>query len=393
MTHIKHILSEIKEWKKSNRWQHILRKYGKIHSADPDLWKNPDVVNQVGFAYSQLKQFEEALEYYHQFRALSPKDPLAHYSIGYVHYAQGLHLRSNAYFQQALPHLNKALDLRQAFIPCWYVLGNCHRRLNHVQESITAYQTVQSQYEALTDDFHQKFYRKHLVKASFGLAKVLLKARRFDDALQSAELSQSHDNRQYLKPVYHQYLRGEIYLALGELDSARQHFHQALQHEPRKEWIHDRLGRVACDQQNYAEADDHFRQALQCRRQGYIYVDRGINYLQAEQYSRALEAFETALPRSKKSQHKIFLLMARTHFAAENIQDALRFYKKAIERKQTLYQSDYPLALWELGLVLQAAGEKEQAIPYMERVEQHYSWTPRTNLSASQCFSGGAIYV
>ncbi len=384
---------QIEAWRRENNWQAIVRVYGKLHSEENGLWRSPEIVRQVAFAYTQMGQYDLADQYANQHAVLTPDDPMAHYSLGYIQYVQGLQGRSRQSFREAIPHLLRALELRPEFIPCLYVLGNCYRKLDHHEKAIEIYTDVHRLYQEEDREFHQKFYRKHLVKACFGLAKSLIACRRWEEARVYAELSHAEDHRRYIEDIYHWYLAGEIALGLGELSQAEEAFQQARTCDETREWIHDRLGRVASDQHRFDLATERFERALSCRRQGYIYVDKGINHLRAGQYADALRALELAMPRSRKSQHKIYLLTGRVYMAQQRYQEAVTYYEKAIQAKLKLYETDYPLAMWELGMALQSAGDGETAEHYFQEVEYSYPQTPRDAIQAERCFSGGVVYV
>jgi Tfp pilus assembly protein PilF len=122
---------------------------------------------------------------------------------------------------------------------------------------------------------------------------------------------------------------GGAYAELGEMDHAEEQFRAAIGLFPLNFNAHNLLGKLYFDTQRIPEAEQQFRQSLQCEPNLAAYDYLGYSYVQQGNIEKAEETFKAALRFNSADSHahfnlgKIYISAGRKREAAEELKAAL----------------------------------------------------------------------
>lgn len=138
------------------------------------------------------------------------------------------------------------------------------------------------------------------------------------------------------------YILGETAAENNDFTLARQYFLRLSDEQPRSEWAPKALyarGRLYLEEERYNESADAF-ELLRERHPRHEMTRRigtalGESYFQQRRYEEAIEAFEDALIHlDSENRSKAVYLMAESHNALNNYEQATRYYRQYLNRTE-----------------------------------------------------------
>jgi tetratricopeptide (TPR) repeat protein len=88
--------------------------------------------HNLGFAYHELRRWDDARQEYEEALSLNPYYFLSMYNLGLVYYEEGL-------MDEAIFHYQKAIELNSNFPDCFYNLGLAYHQKGLYRDAIEAY--------------------------------------------------------------------------------------------------------------------------------------------------------------------------------------------------------------------------------------------------------------
>src|SRR5438045_4055532 len=124
---------------KENRWADAVPDLRTAHEQAPNdfhIW------GQLGFAFSRIQQYAEAIRVFDELSTKQPTDPKWPYMSGYQFYQQ-------KEWARAIARFDKALALRPGYVKALYRKGYAHTALGQEAEAINALTDCISHWERM----------------------------------------------------------------------------------------------------------------------------------------------------------------------------------------------------------------------------------------------------
>jgi arylsulfatase A-like enzyme/Flp pilus assembly protein TadD len=187
-------------------------------------------------------------------------------------------------YRQALPVIEKVLQVEPGMRLAWSMLGRCHFQLNQFGPAKKAFQEILKQQPKNLD---AQFYvaacdyrQKNWIASEAGLKKLLEQDRNFAAA--------------------HLYL-GFLYQAKGDSDSALASFQRVTELEPENDDAHAKAGFLLASRGKVAEAVPHFRKVIQLNpNDAEAHSNLGVAYLKMNREEMARKELAEACRLNKK---------------------------------------------------------------------------------------------
>jgi Tfp pilus assembly protein PilF len=200
-----------------------------------------EATRNVGEAYLAGGNLLAALRELKKAESLDPEDHIIQYDIGLVYYYRER-------YDQAIPHFERAIQLKPDFAPAINGLGNAYSAKGDWDKAIEAYQRI------VEDVFYgtPHFALSNMALAYFQKGDYVRAEKNFLEALK-------------LSPDFVNALAGlaTTYLAQGRYEEAIQKLDRALRKEPKLPHLHYELGRAYRGLGDPARARDEFQKAAQ----------------------------------------------------------------------------------------------------------------------------------
>ena len=368
------ILRQINELKRENNWQEILCRFDHLVQPGTEMWKDAELVKELGFAHSQMGNTEKALKLYRRWQELEPEKAQPHYAMGYVYY-----LRKE--FQKAVECYDKALECYPGYMVCHYRKGVVLLAMGKSQLAHREFKWVIDEYEALRDEDKLRRMKKTYIRALYGDGKACYRMRKYKDAEERFRKVLRYDKKNWFKPIFKYYSLGKVCIELGKAEEAENLLQRARELKPQKDYIWDRLGRMYHRLKgDMLRAEECYRKALECRRVPYVLVNRALLYLDGGKEREALMDLQEALRKDKKGKHKILLILARVAIRAGRLEEAIGYLERAIEFKEKVYGVDCGEAHYLLSQIWRLKGDEEKAKKELTRaqeVDSDFVWSTR----------------
>jgi len=200
-----------------------------------------EATRNVGEAYLAGGNLLAALRELKKAESLDPEDHITQYDIGLVYYYRER-------YDQAIPHFERAIQLKPDFAPAINGLGNAYSAKGDWDKAIEAYQKI------IEDVFYgtPHFALSNMALAYYQKGDFVRAEKNFLEALK-------------LSPDFVNALAGlaTTYLDQGRYEEAIQKLERAIRKEPKLPQLHFELGKAYRGLGDRARARDEFQKAAQ----------------------------------------------------------------------------------------------------------------------------------
>ena len=227
---------------------------------------------QLGIHYENNGNWNKAKDIYLREISKRPQNPDAHFYLGSLYANMGEYLKSKNAFEEALaidPNHRATIEAMSLFVQT-----KDQRELSQEVLDISSKKAPDGPAQRLN------IIRKYLVSGDY------------EDALRKAE----EGNEKYPENVGFVQLKGEAYLKMGNEESAKQEFQQAIKLNPKELQPHISLANLYFDQGKYVYSALSFSNAVYLKPDNadYRYM-QGLSYFNANEWGRAAAAWEDLL--------------------------------------------------------------------------------------------------
>jgi tetratricopeptide (TPR) repeat protein len=238
---------------------------------------------------------------------------------------------------EAIPHLQKALQLNPGYVEAHNNLGNALLRQGKLDEAISQFQTALKLDPGYADAYHD------LGDAFFKQGNLDAAIAQFEKALQiNPDDTDAHNNL------------GNALLQKGKVDDAMAQFQTALQLKPGLPDAHNNLGNALLQQGNADEAITQFQTALQLKpRYAEAHYDLGNAMFQKGDVDGAILQYQQAL-QINSDYAKAHNNLGFALFQKGRDGEAISHYKRALQINPDFADAENNLA-WALATSSQAA--------------------------------------
>ncbi len=301
----------------------------------------------LGNVLRQEGKMDEAIPHYQKAVQIRPDYSQAHNNLG-----KALLLKGKV--DEAISHLQQALQIRSDYPETRVNLGEALFRKGKVDEAIVQYQIALQINPGYADGY-------------FGLGIAFLQEGRVDEAIGPFQrVLQINPNN----ADAHANL-GNILMQKGEVDEAITHFEKALQIRPNYAQAHNNLGNILMQKGEVDEAISRFQKAVQIRpNYAQAHNNLGNAFLQKGNMTEAIAHFQQVLqiePNNPQVQSNLAWLLATGPEAS------LRNGKQAVElaeRANQLTSGGNPFILCSLAAAYAEVGRFSEAVATAQRALQ-----------------------
>ncbi len=227
-------------------------------------------------------------------------------------YDQGLRAYNNGDYAQALIGIREAVQLDQPTYPRCYKLGETYRRLNQLNEAISAFQKAAS-IRPCYDAYFQIGLAQRDLKQFSAAATAFTQARKYDSQ----------------NPAIACQL-GIIAMERKDYTAAERELRNGLQIQSRHYLLRFSLGQLYNHEQRWNDAIPELREAVQLSpNQAEAWHELGKAYFGARSYPEAVQALEQARAQGLASAD-VYRLSAQSYEKISNRKQAREFAKKAL---------------------------------------------------------------
>ncbi len=350
---------QIKALERENNWPGIVRLLEPRCRPGADLWNDGAAMRTLGFAFTQLKQFEQAKSAYRRWIEIDPDVAAAFYALGYVFYQE-------QDWPEAIRWFRQALKLYPDYLVCLYRIGYAYYAFRKTFKAKNALIRAKTVYEASVDENFLRRNRKTYIRVLFLLGRVYLALKQPQQAERIFRTVIELDKKNYIEPEFKRYELAKALTARGEHRLALKVASTALNPEFPQPYMLDFMGRVHHRLGEYREAIRLYDRALTVRRLDYIFMNRAQSYLKLGNPDLAIRDLHQALKRTRKSRHIIYLELGKIHLDRDKLTEAYHYFRKAIRSKQEQYGYDYAEAHYALVFYYLKTGDREQARQELE---------------------------
>jgi len=289
--------------------------------------------NNLGAAYKNLGNFNEAIQEFKTAFSLQPDYAEAHGNLGLVY-------KTLRRFDEAVQEYQTALSIKPDYAEAHNNLGTLYAEQGRRMDAIQEYHTAIS----LSPNYAEAHNNLGIAYHDLG---------RRDEAIREYQIAL------FLKPDNanaHLNL-GVIFKEMGKLDEAIQEYKKALSLEPHLALIHDNLGEVLDKQGKILEAFGEIQEAIRLKPDDALaHYNLGTLYREMGQYEKAVQEYKTATrldPDYAEAHNNLGL----GYFVGGRLSEALLELKEAVRAKP-----DYAEAHNNLGVILKELGHLEDAV-------------------------------
>jgi len=325
-TNLKDKLSEGFKAFQECRWQDAITLLEELYEADKS---NVDVASKLGFAFSQNRGFDRAIEIFKNLSSIQPERAVWPYSVGYQLYIQGRWIQSIEWFDEAL-------NLNPDYIKALYRKGYAQLQSGKREESLNTLQHCIKTWEQSSQEAQQAD-KKYYAKANFAVGKAYLTVGLSLKARRPLERAVEFDSEDADK----RYELGKCLLVNGNTDGAIEQLNEANSLKPGIDYILDRLAQALIAKGDLNRAEEMYEMIPDHRRRPYILKNMGELYLKLEQPSKAEGILQQAL-RKDQNSHNIYYFLGRALEALDRNRPARMAYIKAVTLRKKNYNRDFP---------------------------------------------------
>ncbi len=311
------------------------------------------VLAGLGHTYSQLENYNKALETYTELVAIAPNNALAHQGQARAYYAL-------EWYQDAIKPAQTWSELRPSDAEAYRILGISSRNLGMYEEAIPHYRRWRQLSTSETD----------IVESEFRLASALSELSQHEEAVGLFEQVTSTEPTKVEAWVG----LGYSLRQLGRYENALDVYQTAITNNPNQAALFYGLGESHRQLRDIPSAITAYENAISINATAPQYFERvGQLYYQVEQYDHATEALLQAIELGLDNLD-ILVTLARSYTALGNYQQAITFFQRAIDQDPN--DASFFYALGESNRFLenypQAVVAYDRAIALNDSVPQYY---------------------
>ncbi|QYX30608.1 serine protease [Sphaerospermopsis torques-reginae] len=342
--------SELKEYKQA------IDDYTQAIKIDPE---NAEYYKNRGLAYFQLKDYKQAINDYTQAIKIDPKDAL--YYVG----------RGLAYFQlkdykQAINDYTQAIKIDPKKAIYYNARGTTYSELKDYKQAINDYSQA-----IKIDPKDATYYRDR------GLAYLQLKD--YKQAIADYTQAIKIDDK---NAIYYA-SRSLAYFQLKDYKQAINDYTQAIKIDDKNAIYYVGRGLAYFQLKDYKQAINDYTQAIKLDPKNAIYYNaRGTTYSELKDYKQAIDDWNQAI-KLKPDFTEAYYDRGIAHYFLKDYKQAINDWNQAIKLKP-----DYPEAYTNLGIVSYEIGEVETAINYWRNAVKINS-----NFAEAHLALGVALYA
>lgn len=309
-----------------SRWQDAILLLKDSYTASPS---NVDIASKLGFAFSQAKDYKQAIAIFEDLSSSQPEREVWPYSVGYQHYIQ-------SYWGPAIEWFDKALSLNPNYIKALYRKGYAQLHFGKREEAIEVLQHCIRTWEKSSHD-NQRLERKNYAKANFALGKAYLSVGLSLKARRPLEKAVEFDSEDADK----RYELGKCQLINGNADVAIEQLKKANSLKPGLYYVLDRLAQAQIAKNDFNNAEETYKLIPEYCRRPYILKNMGELYLKLEQPEKAEAILRQALKKDHNS-HTIYYALGKALESLGRKREARQAYSKALGLREKNYGQDIP---------------------------------------------------
>ena len=307
------------------RWQDAIQFLDELFIKDPS---NIDIAGKLGFALSQARELDRAIEIFKHISTIQPNHAPWPYMIGYQFYIKGDWARSIEWF-------DKALNLNSDYIKVLYRKGYAQLQLSQREDALETLHYCIKVWKQLPQA-EQQTNRKYYAKANFQLGKAYLSMGLSLKARRALEVAVSFDGDDLNK----RYELGKCLLQNGDTDGAIEQLSKANSLKAGVDYVLDRFAQALIAKGDLTKAEETYEMIPEHRRRAFVLKNMGALYLDLGQPNKALPILKQAVKKDHSS-HNAYYLLGRALEALNQKGAARQAYSKAIDLKQQYYGRDF----------------------------------------------------
>jgi len=226
----------------------------------------------LGVAYAEKKQFEDAVKEYLMAIQIDPNYYLAHNNLGFIYDKQSK-------LEDAVKHYAIAIKIKPDFAEAHNGFGLAYEKQSRFEEAVKEF----SEAIGIKPDYHE---------AHYNLGNVYAKQGRTGEAVKE------YLEAVRIKPDYTKAYNnlGVVYSKDGRFDEAIEAFRNASRFQPDDFSLHYNLGKLYIMSSRFDEAITEYLAGIKLKPDfAELYNDLGVSYLKKGQAEKASDAFKTAL--------------------------------------------------------------------------------------------------
>lgn len=308
------------------RWQEAVRSLDELFAENPS---NIDIAGKLGFALSQARELDRAIEIFKHISTIQPNHAIWPYMIGYQFYIRGD-------WAQSIEWFDRALNLNSDYIKVLYRKGYAQLRLGQREDALRTLHHCIEIWGQLPQA-EQQTNRKYYAKANFLLGKAYLNVGLSLKARRPLEVAVSFDGDDLDK----RYELGKCLLQNGDADGAIEQLSKANSLKAGVDYVLDRLAQALIAKGDLVKAEETYKMIPENQRRAFVLKNMGALYLDLGQFNKALPILKQAVKKDHSS-HNAYYLLGRTLEALDQKKAAHQAYSKAIDLKQQHYSRDFP---------------------------------------------------
>lgn len=307
------------------RWQDAIQLLGELFTEHPS---NIDIAGKLGFALSQARELDRAIEIFKHISTIQPNHAIWPYMIGYQFYIKGD-------WAQSIEWFDKALNLNSDYIKALYRKAYAQLRLGQREDALQVLHHCIEVWEQLPQS-EQQTNRKYYAKANFLLGKAYLNVGLSLKARRPLEVAVLFDGDDLDK----RYELGKCLLQNGDADGAIEQLSKANLLKAGVDYVLDRLAQALIAKGDLTKAEETYKMIPEHRRRAFVLKNMGALYLDLGQPNKALSILKQAVKKDHSS-HNAYYLLGRALETLDQKRAARQAYSKAIDLKQQHYGRDF----------------------------------------------------
>ena len=249
----------------AGQYEEAIASYKEAIRIKPD---DADAHYNLGVTYGESGQYEEAIASYKEALRIKPDDADAHYNLGYVY-------RELGQYEEAIASFKKSIHIKPDDADAHYNLGYAYRKLGQYEEAIASFK---KSIRIKPDDANAHF--------NLGLA--------YDESGQYEEAIASYKEVLRIKQddADAHYNLGYVYRELGQYEEAIASFKKSIRIKPDDANAHYSLGLAYDESGQYEEAIASYKEVLRIKpddADAHFFLV--LAYVNAGQYEEAIASY------------------------------------------------------------------------------------------------------
>ena len=266
----------------------------------------------LGTAYFELSQFEEALKHFEASIQIEPQYALAHYNKGQTE-------KNLARYQDALKSYNRAIQLNPQYAEAMNGIGRVYYALKLHDEELEAYQ-------------HALIANPRYVEACFNLGVTYAELKKWDEAIPY------YEKAAHIHPNYEQAYNnlGVALEAMQRYDEAIVAYQKAISIKPKYPEAYNNMAVAYHNQYQYKKAEEAYQQAIKYKLDySEAYCHLGNLYTDLKEWNKALDAYHQAI-KINPGEPSAYKYMGISYLSSFQFKEGWEFYEKGLSENERI---------------------------------------------------------